>query len=125
MSRWISITTINGSFEAEIIKGRLESEGLKVQIKNDAINHIYPLDNKILGGLEIQVREADVIVAVDILRENGYNITRKDSYNIIGNIDAYTKILPFVGKLPVAYRILVLAAFPALILALAIVLSAK
>ncbi len=124
MTRWITVITLTRSFEAETVKGRLESEGIKVFIKNSAINQIYPLDNKILGGLEVQVRADDVVAAVDILREIGYRIKRHETNSILHYIDTHSKVIPFIGVLQVEYRILILASIPALMIALAIVLLA-
>lgn len=120
MERWITIITLNYNYEAEIVKGRLESEGMQVNITNIIINQIYPIDR-----LHIQVRPQDVGLAVDILREIGYNIRKNEPKSLLQYIDEQTNRIIIIGRLPVVIRVIIIAAIPALITALLIVYLAK
>jgi hypothetical protein len=66
----ITVYTASGQPEAEIIKGRLESEGIPAILRYESAGIVYGLTVNGLGQVEIQVpsslvQEASAIVATD------------------------------------------------------------
>ena len=58
MSKEIKFTTVytaSGQLEAEIIKGRLESEGIPVLLRYESLGSVYGLTIDGLGQVQIQV----------------------------------------------------------------------
>ena len=55
------------SSEAQIIKGRLEAEGIKVFLQDSVTIDTDPLVSNAIGGVKLQVRSTDVIKAKHIL----------------------------------------------------------
>jgi hypothetical protein len=56
----VTIKTFTNSFEANITKGRLESEGIKCFLKNEKIINTDLLLSSAIGGIKLQVKEKDV-----------------------------------------------------------------
>lgn len=62
-----------GSFEfladVQIIKGRLESEGITVTLKDENTVGVEPFASNAIGGIKLQVYSADKIKAQEIFNE--------------------------------------------------------
>lgn len=54
-TRLITVYVASGQIEAEIVKGRLESEGIPAMLRYEAAGLIYGLTIDGLGQVEIQV----------------------------------------------------------------------
>lgn len=74
-----------GSFEfladVQIIKGRLESEGIKVTLKDENTVGVEPFASNAIGGIKLQVYNADKEKAQSI-----YNELRKYAVNSKGDL---------------------------------------
>ena len=74
-----------GSFEfladVQIIKGRLESEGIKVTLKDENTVGVEPFASNAIGGIKLQVYSADKEKAQSI-----YNELRKYAVDSEGNL---------------------------------------
>ncbi len=81
---FITIYTAYGEPEAEIIKGRLEFEGIPVILKYEALGHIFGIMVDGLGGIKIQVPEPLADEARKIIHESD-NIS-PDSTDLQQNI---------------------------------------
>ncbi|MCX7635157.1 MAG: DUF2007 domain-containing protein [Syntrophales bacterium] len=56
---WVRITTVSGMTEAQIVKGRLEADGITVCLKYDIAGVIYGLTVNGLGEVQILVPEEE------------------------------------------------------------------
>jgi hypothetical protein len=63
----ITVATAQGTFAAELIKGRLESAGISVVLRYESVSRIYSLTLDGLGMIEIQVDAGSVERAREVL----------------------------------------------------------
>lgn len=70
MEQFVTVYTFNYPHEAYVIKGRLESEGIQVFLKDENTVQAYNFLSNALGGVKLQVRESDVKEALEIINEN-------------------------------------------------------
>ncbi len=68
LGEWVTLTTPNNPMEAEIIKGKLESEGIQVFLKKEAIGRIYGITTDGLGEIKVLVPKNLVEKAREILK---------------------------------------------------------
>jgi len=66
---WKTVHITNGLTKAYIIKSKLESEGIDVQLKYEAISEIFGLTANGLGEVKILVKEKDYCIAKDIIND--------------------------------------------------------
>ncbi len=67
----IRLITCESPIEANIIKGRLESEGIHCFITNENFSNLMPHYNRILdSGVQVIVSEVDYQKAIDLLELN-------------------------------------------------------
>ncbi|WP_299120716.1 DUF2007 domain-containing protein [uncultured Winogradskyella sp.] len=72
---FVTIAKFQYSAEAEIIKGRLESDGIKVFLKDNITIDTDPLVSNAIGGIKLKVLAKDEDKAMDILKSiNAYSI---------------------------------------------------
>ena len=67
---WVIIFYAQGQIEALIIKGKLESNGIPVILKQEAIGKIYGLTLNGLGEVKVLVPESHKEEAIKILEES-------------------------------------------------------
>ena len=67
---WVIIFKAQGQIEAFIIKGKLESNGIPVRLKQEAIGKIYGLTLNGLGEVKVLVPEFYKEEAIKILEES-------------------------------------------------------
>lgn len=67
---WVIIFYAQGQIEAFIIKGKLESNGIPVRLKQEAIGKIYGLTLNGLGEVKVLVPESYKDKAIKILKES-------------------------------------------------------
>ena len=71
----ITLMTCDSAIEANIIKGRLENEGVICFVNNENFSNLMPHYDRILGaGVQIMINEKDYDKAVEIL---GLNVEKK------------------------------------------------
>ena len=61
----VRLTTCPNAFEAELLKGRLESEGIPALLNNEIMSTYPPF-----GGVDVFINEEDLERATDILNTN-------------------------------------------------------
>lgn len=67
---WVIIFYAQGETEAYIVKGKLESMGIPVILKQEAIGKIYGLTVDGLGEVKVLVQESYKDKAIKILEES-------------------------------------------------------
>ncbi len=69
---FVTVATFSNAFNAHVLKGRLDSEGIPCFIKDEHTVAMNPFYNGALGGIKLQVRQEDEIEARRLLAEMGY-----------------------------------------------------
>jgi hypothetical protein len=65
----VELTAVQGDFEAQVLKGMLESEGVEVAIQAGVSQNILPLTVDGLGKVRLLVRERDLAAAKALMDE--------------------------------------------------------
>jgi hypothetical protein len=68
----VTIATFTNAFNMNVLKGRLETEGIPAFAKDEHTVTTNPFYDMALGGIKLQVREEDVAEAQRIMAESGY-----------------------------------------------------
>lgn len=68
----VTIATYSYPLEAEIAKGKLESEGIWAFVADDYVVTMNWLYSAAVGGVKLQVKESDVQRALHVLNHNAY-----------------------------------------------------
>ena len=68
MENLITLTTFEYPFEAQVIKSKLESEGIYVFLKDELTIQIDNFLSNAIGGVKLQVFEKDVAQALELLK---------------------------------------------------------
>jgi DNA-directed RNA polymerase subunit RPC12/RpoP len=81
------LTTCNNSFEANLIKGKLENNGISCFLANENISTLMPYFNGMLGaGVQIIIEDSDLEKAQEIifspLKESGIACPNCNSTNV-------------------------------------------
>ena len=71
MSKFVTLHKFINPIEAEIVKGKLESEGIRAFILDQ--NLTYTIGPTILGGFRLQVERDDYLQAKQILEKSLQN----------------------------------------------------
>jgi DNA-directed RNA polymerase subunit RPC12/RpoP len=67
----VRLLTCENPIEANIIKGRLENEGINCFLTNENFSNLMPHYNRILGaGVQIMISETDFEKAIELLEIN-------------------------------------------------------
>ncbi len=68
----VTIAVFALAFNAQVVKGRLEADGIECYIQDEHTVQVNPMLNNALGGIKLQVKDTDVPLAVSLLRQTGY-----------------------------------------------------
>ncbi len=64
---WVTVATFFSHAEALLARTRLESSGIECFLKDEHLNRIHALAAPAIGGIKLQVPDADAAQARDIL----------------------------------------------------------
>lgn len=70
--RLVTIAVFALAFNAQVVKGRLEADGIECHIQDEHTVQVNPMLSNALGGIKLQVKDEDVPMAVSLLRQTGY-----------------------------------------------------
>ncbi|NLA63442.1 MAG: DUF2007 domain-containing protein [Bacteroidales bacterium] len=125
MDNLMTVISFSLSHDAHFAKGKLQSEGIKVFIKDELTAHVKPLYSSAIGDIKLQVRSTDVDTANRILVDSGYIREHTNKPNkMLMKLDKWTCHWPLVGGLGVELRLLITVAVVFAIVVVAIVLVA-
>jgi len=68
----ITVFSFNFAYEAYIVRGKLESEGIDCFFRDEYYLQLNPLATNAIGGVKLQVLERDLNRTIEILKEAGY-----------------------------------------------------
>lgn len=108
MDTFITVLTVQYPQQLWIIKGKLESEGIACFVKDELTVQAYNLYSNAVGGVKLQVQQHDVAKAVEILTELGYIRDEPIKPDLLTIIESKTNNLPFLKKVSVVNRIIIL-----------------
>jgi putative signal transducing protein len=121
MSEFITIMTFDDLPNCHIVKGRLETEGIKCYVQDEYTIQSKPGVADLYGGIKLQIREDDVEKALQILKEVGYYKEEQQQRSKFSNsVDKFLGKLPFIERFPLQIKLLAIAFF---ILSIAIVVT--
>ncbi len=69
MDKTVKLTTCTSSFEAHILKGKLQAEGIESMLQNENISDLYGGIVSTFTGVDILVFEADYDRALAVLND--------------------------------------------------------
>lgn len=108
MSDLVTVLAVTYPPELYIIKGRLESEGIKCFVKDELIVQANSLYSNAVGGVKLQVQQHDVGKAVQLLTELGYLKNEPVKIDLLTQIDTRTSSIPLLKNANVINRILII-----------------
>ncbi len=125
MDNLITVISFTYPHEAHLAKGKLQSEGVEVFIKDEMTAHVNNFYSNAIGGVKLQVRDDDVDTAHRILLESGYiqKLNQKPN-KLLNKLDKWTSNWPLIGTLDVELRLLISVALVLTALVVTIVLVA-
>src|SRR3989304_9322728 len=107
MKDWITILAFTYPHEAHLAKGKLESEGIDVQIKDEMTVQVHNFYSNAIGGVKLLVHKTDFKRANQILIDSGYVESEAQSPNKILNwIDKFTARFPLIGNTILEIRLI-------------------
>ncbi|RVT79960.1 DUF2007 domain-containing protein [Flavobacterium sufflavum] len=73
METFITIATFDYIHQIEILKHRLDQEGLQYYFENEIMSSIAPMYSTALGGIKLKIHPNDTATVIAILQEMKYN----------------------------------------------------
>jgi hypothetical protein len=94
MENWIEIISFTLPQDAYLIKGRLESEGIDIILKDELTTQVYNFYSNAIGGVKLLVKECDFEKAHAILVESKYiKIEELKPNKFLTDFDRYSQRL--------------------------------
>lgn len=111
MSNWTTIISFTYPHEAHLVKAILESEGIKVVMKDELTVQVNNFYSNAIGGVKLMVKDSDYAYAYQVLSESGFIKEKgKKPNEFLMRLDHLTSKLPFIGKSIIELRLLVFVA---------------
>ncbi|MGM0529758.1 MAG: DUF2007 domain-containing protein [Bacteroidota bacterium] len=113
MEKWINLLTFKNPAEAHLIKTKLESEGIRVFLKNEYTAQLVPHGSEPGGPIKMRIHENDLDEAVKILKESGHLSGEKEKpppSALINFIDIVTGKIPGFRNQPLKLRVILAVA---------------
>ena len=112
MSEWIELIEIHETLDRDMLKAKLESEGINIVLYNDTVERKFKLTEGIGNGVKLMVHRDHYEKAMTILKTTTYYIEPKNnSSDWVGILDKSTEGIPGLGKLHVFNRLIILVIF--------------
>lgn len=104
---WTQLIAFTYAFEAHVVKGRLESDGIDVIIKDELTIQVNPFYSNTIGGVKLLVKESDYQKAYALLVETGYlKDDHGTSSSFINGFDRLSSRIPLLRKFRLELRLL-------------------
>jgi hypothetical protein len=111
MQNWTTVISFTYPHEAHLAKGKLESEGINVILKDELTTQVNNFYSNAIGGVKLQIKESDIKRAKQILTEGGFlNSEPIEPNRFLVLFNEYTSKLPFIGKSILELRLMVIVA---------------
>jgi len=109
MDKLITVKTFTYPLDLAVVRGRLESEGIRCFVQDEMMAQVNPFYSNAIGGVKLQVRESDVARAVEILEEVG--LLKESDFRptpIYTLLDNATFRIPFLRGMRVEFRLMLI-----------------
>lgn len=95
------VTLMNLTYPADVIapKGKLESEGIEVFVKDELTVQVHNFYSNAIGGIRLQVPAEDFERAKTILLENGLLEETENKDEFWNNMALKLKKIPFLSQM--------------------------
>lgn len=111
MENWIEIISFTLPQDAYLVKGRLESEGIEIILKDELTAQVNNFYSNAIGGVKLLVKECDFEKAHTILVESKYiKVEEKKPNKFLKNFDKLSSKLPLIGNSILELRLLIAVA---------------
>ena len=102
---WVVLGTFEFLADVQIIKGKLESEGIEVRLKDDKTVSVEPFASNALGGVKLMVHRYDEKEAKAIYNEIRNYATDKDGNLIVCPICGAQKSEVYYARKTILYKL--------------------
>ena len=102
---WVVLGTFEFLADVQIIKGKLESEGIEVRLKDDNTVSVEPFASNALGGVKLMVHRYDEEEAKAIYNEIRNYATDKDGNLIVCPICGAQKSEVYYARNTILYKL--------------------
>lgn len=106
MKGWINIISVPYPIDAHLLKIKLESEDISVQITDELTVQVYALYSHAIGGVKIWVQEDELQKAHKILTKHGY-FPEKEKHSPEHRFHKFTSKLPLISFLAKEVRLII------------------
>ena len=112
----ITLRTFDNAFEANMLKAKLESEGVDCYIYDENTMSVYGLNNFIVGGVKLKINSDDMKKAQEIIADIDVTPLTDDDNKIIkcpacGSTDFYIGFSAMEGISKILFILLALFVF--------------
>ena len=102
MDNWITVMSFSFTHEAHMVKGFLESAGIKTELKDEMAAQLQELAVAV-GGVKVLVKESDYEKSIKLLTEGGFlKGDKKEEISIVETVTEIKgmdkKICPFCSS---------------------------
>ena len=113
MGKLITVAVFQYPQEAHVLKSHLESEDIRVLLKDELTVQTDNFLSNAIGGVKLQIDEEDLPLALPILELSGAYPPQEDKpFEFITKADDFTKNMPLLGSLPMELRLALLFMIP-------------
>lgn len=111
MNKWEIILTFTYPYEAHLVEGKLETEGIPVQIRDKFTVGVNIHKSNAFGGVKLLVQKKNYDRAKKILIEFGQiRETEQTENKLLKQFDIRSSKLPFIGKSIIELRLIIIVA---------------
>ena len=107
MSRLVTLETFSSSWEAQLARACLESEGIQAIVADEHFFRLYNALSSTLGGVRLQVRPEDFEQAAELLRNRRpilYLVTEEDAEPAPSEDFEEPEALVTIGRYPTPWE---------------------
>lgn len=111
MEDWITIRSFAFVTDLILIQGKLESEEIEYRLLDEFTVQVDPLVSPAVGGVKLQVKEADIERAREILVDFGYLPSKPPAPSKLHLFtERITKNIPYLNRVEVDHRLFIIVA---------------
>jgi hypothetical protein len=111
MDNWTVIISFTYSYEAHLVKSKLESEGIEVFIRDELNAQVCEAGSNAIGGVKLCVRESDTVRAIYLLKKGGFiNEPVETEFMWMKKFGQLSSKIPLIGKLAPELVLMILIA---------------
>lgn len=107
MDNFIPLLSVSQASELAVLRARLEFENIHFRIRDELTTQIQPFYSNAIGGIKLEVIEADYNRALEIIADAGFKVPEEPKIPaIMERIGKFTSRIPLLKKLSLELRFL-------------------